>query len=189
MIQQPYINLYGCGGGQMMQQGQGGQGNVCCMVERTLDQTLDILGVKQPTIQQQITTIHSTNKKQQLQQQTAPYSNIIKTFDNLMYCYSCRYDVNYDGWNCPWDWKPHHMPHVTRDMANTVPCVSIHAEHKTLANDSGEGKAWLMKQQLICQMYGNTINYWWLWLAKVVSEGVIKMLRNKLAFKKNLTQL
>ncbi len=30
-----------------------------------------------------------------------PFSNKIKNHMNLLYCYSCGYDVNHSGYNCP----------------------------------------------------------------------------------------
>ena len=28
------------------------------------------------------------------------YSNTIKTFDNLLYCFSCKYNVDHEEWQC-----------------------------------------------------------------------------------------
>lgn len=70
------------------------------------------------------------------------HTNTLKTFDNLKYCpnYRCGYDVDHDGWECP-----HHPPwNVRRNEAHLVEGASMKAQHKTLADGTGAGVAWLM---------------------------------------------
>ena len=70
------------------------------------------------------------------------HTNTLKTFDNLEYCpnFRCVYDVDYDGWECPY-----HPPwNVRRNEAHLVEGALIKAQHKTLADGTGAGMAWLM---------------------------------------------
>ena len=47
------------------------------------------------------------------------YINTLKSHINLLYCYSCGYDVDYDGYHCPPACqKMHHLPQVSRDDAH-----------------------------------------------------------------------
>ena len=70
------------------------------------------------------------------------HTNSLKTFDSLKYCpnYRCGYDVDHDGWEYryhpPWD--------VMMDKANVTEGASMVAQHKTLADGTGAGMAWLM---------------------------------------------
>ena len=50
---------------------------------------------------------------------------------NLFYCYSCGYDVNHEGHQCPHP-RPNHIPGVPRDEAHLCPWAS--------------GKGWLIAQ-------------------------------------------
>lgn len=75
----------------------------------------------------------------------APYSNTQKHFPNLKYCYSCGYDVDHDGYNCP-DEKRGHIPNVHRDQVHLVPGARMRAQHKVLPDGTGVGKGWLLAQ-------------------------------------------
>eukprot|EP00978_Attheya_sp_CCMP212_P013625 scaffold34205_cov26-Attheya_sp.AAC.1 len=49
------------------------------------------------------------------------YSNKQKMNLNLFYCYSCGYDMDHDGYNCPVNQQTQkHLPHITRDNAHLV---------------------------------------------------------------------
>ena len=74
-----------------------------------------------------------------------PYSNTQKYYPNLMYCYTCGYDVNHDGYNCQRPAKGH-IPNVHRNEAHLVPGASMKAQHKVLPDGTGAGKGWLMAQ-------------------------------------------
>ena len=73
------------------------------------------------------------------------YTNTRKHFQNLKYCYTCGYDVNHDGYNCP-NPKPGHIPNVPRDEAHECPGACMKAQHKTLPDGTGAGKGWLLAQ-------------------------------------------
>ena len=70
------------------------------------------------------------------------HTNTLKIFDNLKYCpnFCCGYDVDHDGWECPY-----HPPwDVERHEVHLVGGALMKAQHKTLANGTGAGVAWLL---------------------------------------------
>ena len=70
------------------------------------------------------------------------HTSTLKTFDNLKYCpnYRCRYDVDHAGWECSY-----HPPwNIRRNDAHLVEGALMEAHHKTLADGTGAGVAWLM---------------------------------------------
>ena len=75
------------------------------------------------------------------------FSNAIKRHNNLLYCYSCGYDVDHDGYGCT-NPKVHHVPSVTRAMAHTVPRASMKAQHKTLPDGTGAGMGWILSESI-----------------------------------------
>ena len=81
-----------------------------------------------------------------------PFSNRLKQHDNLLYCYSCGYDVDHTGYQCPRQ-KPGHLPHVQRNQAHTVPGASQKAQHKTLPDGTGAGLGWTMAQNVNKSFY------------------------------------
>jgi hypothetical protein len=58
-----------------------------------------------------------------------PYSNAIKQHMDLCYCFSCGYDVDHQGFQCP-DPRTNHIPTVKRKAAHTIWGASMKAEHK-----------------------------------------------------------
>ena len=61
------------------------------------------------------------------------YSNSLKQNVNLLYCFSCGYDVDHDGYNCPPNCqKQVHLPHVKRDDAHMYEGACMKAQHKTM---------------------------------------------------------
>ena len=82
----------------------------------------------------------------------APFSNTMKTHQNLLYCFSCGYDVDHNGWQCPWP-KEGHIPDVHRDVAHEVPGACMVAQHKTLPDGTGAGKGWILAQSITKAQY------------------------------------
>ena len=76
-----------------------------------------------------------------------PHSNTRKVNLNLLYCYSCGYDVEHAGWQCQYK-KTTHIPNVTRDEAHTVAGASMKAQHKTLPDGTGAKHGWILAGQL-----------------------------------------
>eukprot|EP00978_Attheya_sp_CCMP212_P010665 scaffold25948_cov32-Attheya_sp.AAC.3 len=77
------------------------------------------------------------------------YSNTLKQHLNKLYCYSCGYDVDHDGYHCPVNFqKPTHLPHITRDNAHLVDGASMKAQHKTLPDGTGAGQGWVLERNL-----------------------------------------
>ena len=74
-----------------------------------------------------------------------PFSNTRKEFPNLFYCFTCGYDVDHPGAQCPYT-GPGHIPNVNRDEAHLVPGASMKAQHKVLPDGSGAGKGWIQAQ-------------------------------------------
>lgn len=59
--------------------------------------------------------------------------NPVKRHNNWYYCFSCGYDTDHEGHNCPWDMrKPNHNPSVTRVNAHLFPGASLKGAHKTI---------------------------------------------------------
>jgi hypothetical protein len=67
-----------------------------------------------------------------------PYSNAIKQNMNLCYCFSCGYDVDHQGFQCP-DPRVNHIPTVKRKDTHTIWGASMKAQHKTLPDGTGAG--------------------------------------------------
>ena len=77
------------------------------------------------------------------------HSNTSKMKNNLLYCYSCSYDVNYKGWKFHLtNRKRTHLPNVSKYEAHTVAGASIKAQHTNLPNGLGAGKGWIIAKQL-----------------------------------------
>ena len=77
------------------------------------------------------------------------YSNTVKQHLNLLYCFSCGYDVDHDGYNCPPRCqKRFHLPHVKRDEAHTYEGACMKAQHKTLPDGTGAGLGWIMTKNM-----------------------------------------
>ena len=93
-----------------------------------------------PPAQQQY--VPPPGQQQQFQVNQA-YSNTIKQFLCLCYCFTCGYDAGHDGFNCPCP-KHNHIPYVTRDQAHEVPGACMKAQHKTLPDGTGAGKGWIL---------------------------------------------
>ena len=74
-----------------------------------------------------------------------PFSNKLKENMNLLYCFTCGYDVDHAGHQCP-NPKPNHIPNVPRDDAHLCPGASMRAQHKALPDGTGQGKGWLIAQ-------------------------------------------
>ena len=78
-----------------------------------------------------------------------PYSNTLKQQLNTLYCYSCGYDVDHDGYHCPVNLqKQSHLPHITRENAHLVDGASMKAQHKTLPDGTGAGQGWVLERNL-----------------------------------------
>ena len=77
------------------------------------------------------------------------FSNAIKQNMNLLYCFSCGYDVNHDGYNCPTNCQKHvHLPQVKRDEAHMYEGACMKAQHKTLPDGTGAVQGWIMTKQM-----------------------------------------
>jgi hypothetical protein len=76
-----------------------------------------------------------------------PYSNAIKQHRNLCYCFSCGYDVDHQGFQCPMP-RNDHIPTVRREDAHTIWGASMKAQHKTLPDGTGAGMGWILAQNL-----------------------------------------
>ena len=60
---------------------------------------------------------------------------------NLLYCFSCGYDVDHDGYNCPTNCQKHvHLPQVKRDEAYMYEGACMKAQHKTLPDGMVAGQ-------------------------------------------------
>jgi len=82
--------------------------------------------------------------------QNAPYSNTQKRFLNLFYCFTCGYDVDHEGHQCPYGIQGHHMPQVKRGEAHLYANqgASMKAQHKTLPDGTGAGQGWILAQSV-----------------------------------------
>ena len=90
-----------------------------------------------------------TNGRRNAGNTNQKYSNTTKQHLNLLYCYSCGYDVDHDGYHCPPNCqKLHHLPHIKRDEAHMVKGACMKAQHKTLPDGSGAGLGWIMTQNM-----------------------------------------
>jgi hypothetical protein len=76
-----------------------------------------------------------------------PYSNAVKQHMNLCYCFSCGYDVDHMGFQCPTP-RNDHIPTVKREDAHTIWGASMKAQHKTLPDGTGAGMGWILAQNL-----------------------------------------
>ncbi|KAL7461181.1 hypothetical protein ACHAXS_002718 [Conticribra weissflogii] len=57
-----------------------------------------------------------------------------KRFNNMLYCHSCGFDVNHDGWNCM-NRKSYHQNWITREKAR-----QLMKEDRWLGSHSGSHK-------------------------------------------------
>ena len=71
-----------------------------------------------------------------------PNSNAEKQYHIMWYYFSCGYDVNYQGFQCPHA-KPNHIPNVARDKAHLVPGAIMKRQHKVLPDGSSASKEWI----------------------------------------------
>ena len=77
------------------------------------------------------------------------YSKSIKQNNNLLYCFSCGYNVDHDGYKCPPSCqKQIHLPNVKRVEAHMFEGACMRAQHKTLPDRTGTGRGWIMKKQM-----------------------------------------
>ena len=77
------------------------------------------------------------------------YSNATKQHMNLLYCFSCGYDVDRDGYNCPANCQKHvHLPQVKRDKAHMYQGACMKAQHKTLPDGTGAGMGRIMTKNM-----------------------------------------
>eukprot|EP00804_Cyclotella_cryptica_P030999 CCRYP_013582-RA/>CCRYP_013582-RA protein AED:0.56 eAED:0.40 QI:0/-1/0/1/-1/1/1/0/562 len=80
----------------------------------------------------------------------APFSNTQKRHMNLFYCFTCGYDVDHEGHQCPVGVPGHHMPQVKRNeahlYANQGACMK--GQHKTLPDGTGAGQGWILAQSV-----------------------------------------
>ena len=73
------------------------------------------------------------------------YSNYLKQNMKLLYCFSCGYDVDHDGYNCPPNCKKQvHLPHVKRYDAHMYEGACMKAQHQTMPDGTGAGQGWIM---------------------------------------------
>lgn len=75
------------------------------------------------------------------------FSNTLKTYLNLWYCFSCGYDVDHNGYNCP-NPKLNHIPNVHCDHVHTIEGTCMKAVNKTLPDGTGAGKGWILTQAM-----------------------------------------
>ena len=80
----------------------------------------------------------------------APYSNTQKRYLNLFYCFTCGYDVDHEGHQCPYGIQGHHMPQVKRHNAHLFADrgACMRGQHKTLPDGSGAGQGWVLAQSV-----------------------------------------
>lgn len=80
----------------------------------------------------------------------APFSNTQKKFLNLFYCFTCGYDVDHEGNQCPYGVQGHHMPYVKRNEAHMYADrgASMRGQHKTLPDGTGAGQGWILAQSV-----------------------------------------
>jgi hypothetical protein len=92
------------------------------------------------------------------QQQGGPkqtHTTKFKHFNNLFYCFSCGYDVDHEGPQCP---KGHlnrhgHNPTVQRHNAHLYANASMKAAHKTLENGQGQAPGYILQGNLAKNQY------------------------------------
>ena len=74
------------------------------------------------------------------------HTNVIKRFDNLLYCFTCGYDVDHPGTHCQSTNGNYHIPNVKREEAHMYSHqgACMVAQHKSLTNGEGCGVAWMM---------------------------------------------
>jgi hypothetical protein len=82
--------------------------------------------------------------------QNAPYSNTQKRHLNLYYCFTCGYDVDHEGHQCPFGIQGQHMPNVKRNEAHLYANqgASMKGQHKTLPDGTGAGQGWILAQSV-----------------------------------------
>ena len=89
------------------------------------------------------------------------HTNKKKFHNNLLYCFTCGYDVDHPGNQCP---KGHmnrhgHQPNVPREMAHTVQNACQKGGHKMLPDGSGLAQGFILEQNL--QKNSWTMNQGW----------------------------
>ena len=76
------------------------------------------------------------------------FSNSLKQHMNVLYCFSCGYNVDHDGYNCPPPYqKQIHLPNVKTDDAHMYEGARMRAQYKTLPDGTGAGQRWITKKQ------------------------------------------
>ena len=70
-----------------------------------------------------------------------------KEHPNLLYCFSCGYDVDHDGYGCQ-QAKYNHIPNIPRDRAHECQGACMKGQHKALADGTGVGKGWILSQNI-----------------------------------------
>ena len=63
----------------------------------------------------------------------------------MLNCFSCGYDVDHPGVQCP-NPKMGHIPNVQRNEVNLCPRASMKGQHKTAPDGTGAGLGWNMAQ-------------------------------------------
>ena len=76
------------------------------------------------------------------------YSNAIKQHVNLLYCFSCGYDIDHDGYRCPTlRQNKIHLPNFKHDEAHMYEGPCMRAQHKMLPGGTGAGQGWIMTKK------------------------------------------
>ena len=76
-----------------------------------------------------------------------PFGNNIKEHLNMMYCFTCGYDVDRVGFQCQCA-KAGHIPNMTRNQAHAVWRAFMKGHHKTLPDGTGAGMGWILANNL-----------------------------------------
>ena len=67
----------------------------------------------------------------------------------VLYCFSCGYDVDHDGYNCPSTCqKQIHLPNIKWDDSHMYKGACMRVQHKTLPDGTGSGQGWIMTNQM-----------------------------------------
>ena len=86
---------------------------------------------------------------QKYEQHTECVLKCDQTKHELALLFSCGYDVDHDGYNCPPNCQKHvHLPQVKRDEAHMYQGACIKAQHKTLMDGTGAGMGWIMTKNM-----------------------------------------
>ena len=102
----------------------------------------------QPPTQQPQQWQPPANNQKTPGRRNTPFSNTTKVHQNLKYCFSCGYDMDHDGTQCPVaHLNPRgHIPRVHHKDAHLCPGASMRGQHKTLPDGTGAGQGWLITQ-------------------------------------------